>query len=78
MVKDIIRKFQAFGYADGFSVSAIEFNSWRMEKGKALIDSTPYKSAVGSLMYAMIGLRTDLGFAVGLVSMFMSKQGRDH
>ena len=28
----------------------------------------PYASAVGSLMYAMVGSRSDLGFAVGLIS----------
>ncbi|XP_048615745.1 secreted RxLR effector protein 161-like [Brassica napus] len=38
----------------------------------------PYASAVGSLMYAMVGSRPDLGFAVGYVCRFMSKPGREH
>lgn len=38
----------------------------------------PYSSAVGSLMYVMIGSRPDLGYAVGLISRFMSAPSRDH
>ena len=38
----------------------------------------PYASAVGSLMYAMVGSRPDLCFAVGLISRYMSKPGRIH
>ncbi|WZZ11285.1 hypothetical protein YC2023_097206 [Brassica napus] len=38
----------------------------------------PYASAVGSLMYAMVGSRPDLGFAVGLISRFMSHPSRAH
>uniref|UniRef100_A0A1J3I7B7 Retrovirus-related Pol polyprotein from transposon TNT 1-94 n=2 Tax=Noccaea caerulescens TaxID=107243 RepID=A0A1J3I7B7_NOCCA len=42
------------------------------------MEGTPYASAVGSLMYAMIGSRPDLAFAVGVISRFMSNPGRDH
>src|SRR5690606_1419300 len=42
------------------------------------MESVPYASAVGSLMYAMIGSRPDLAHAVGVVSRFMSKPGMDH
>lgn len=38
----------------------------------------PYFSAVGSLMYAMVGSRPDLAYAVGLVCRYMSKPGREH
>lgn len=31
----------------------------------------PYASAVGNLIYAMVGSRPDLGFAVGLISRSM-------
>jgi hypothetical protein len=37
-----------------------------------------YQSAVGSLMYLMIGTRADLAFAVGAVSQFMAAPGADH
>ena len=42
------------------------------------MNSIPYASAVGSLMYGMIGSRPDLAFAVGLVSRFMGRPGRVH
>lgn len=38
----------------------------------------PYSSAVGSLMYAMVGSRPDLAYAVGLVCRYMSKPGKEH
>ncbi|CAA7036548.1 unnamed protein product [Microthlaspi erraticum] len=42
------------------------------------MDNVPYASAVGSLMYAMIGSRPDLAYAVGVISRFMSSPSRDH
>ncbi|KAL9811953.1 putative RNA-directed DNA polymerase [Arabidopsis thaliana] len=41
-------------------------------------EKTPYASAVGSVMYSMIGTRPDLAYALGLVSRFMSKPGSMH
>jgi ATP-binding cassette subfamily B (MDR/TAP) protein 1 len=38
----------------------------------------PYKAAVGSLMYAMVGTRLDLAFAVSMVSQFMSRASPSH
>lgn len=38
----------------------------------------PYESAVGSLMYAMVCIRPDIAHAVGVLSRFMSKPGKDH
>jgi len=37
-----------------------------------------YESAVGSLMYAMLGTRPDLAYAVGLVSQFNHSPKREH
>ena len=45
---------------------------------KAQMDKVPYSSVVGSMMYAMIGTRPDLAYAVGVISRFMSKLGRKH
>ncbi|KAL2231740.1 UNVERIFIED_CONTAM: Retrovirus-related Pol polyprotein from transposon TNT 1-94 [Sesamum indicum] len=39
---------------------------------------TPYASAIGSLMYAMICTRPDIAHAVGVVSRFMSNPGVMH
>ena len=38
----------------------------------------PYKSAVGSLMYAMVATRPDIAFAVSAVSRFMADPGPTH
>lgn len=46
--------------------------------GAAKMEGIPYASAVGSLMYAMIGSRPDLAHAVGVVSRFMSKPSVEH
>src|ERR1700710_1370740 len=38
----------------------------------------PYRSAIGSLMYAMVCTRPDICYAVGLVARFQSNPGLDH
>eukprot|EP00253_Pinus_taeda_P036082 PITA_36082 len=38
----------------------------------------PYASAVGSFMYAMFCTRPDIAHAVGVLSRFMSKPGKEH
>jgi len=38
----------------------------------------PYASAVSSLMYAMVYTRPDIAHAVGVLSRFMSKPGKEH
>ena len=38
----------------------------------------PYASAVGSLMYEMVCTRPDISYAVGVLSKFMSKPGKEH
>lgn len=43
-----------------------------------LMFNVPYTSAVGSLMYAMVGTRPDIAHAVGVVSRFMGNPGRQH
>ena len=40
--------------------------------------NVPYMSAVGSLMYAMVGTRPDIAFAVGAVSRYASNPGDEH
>ena len=42
------------------------------------MESVPYASAIGSLMYAMVGTRPDIAHAVGVVSRFMANPGREH
>ena len=38
----------------------------------------PYASVVGSLMYAMVYTRPDIAHAMGVLSRFMSKPGKEH
>ena len=38
----------------------------------------PYASVVGSLMYAMVCTRPDIAHAVGVLSRYMSKLGKEH
>jgi hypothetical protein len=38
----------------------------------------PYASAFGILMYAMVYTRPDIAHAVGVLSKYMSKPGKDH
>jgi hypothetical protein len=38
----------------------------------------PYASAVGSLMYAMVCTRLNIAHAVGFLSRYMSKPGKEH
>jgi hypothetical protein len=38
----------------------------------------PYASAVGSLMYAMVCTRPNIAHAVGVLSRYMSKLGKEH
>ena len=45
---------------------------------KAEMMKIPYASAVGSLMYAMVCTRPDIGYAVGVVSRFMSNPDKEH
>ena len=38
----------------------------------------PYASVVGSLMYGMVCTRPDIAHAVGVLSRYMSKPGKEH
>ncbi|RVX07226.1 Retrovirus-related Pol polyprotein from transposon TNT 1-94 [Vitis vinifera] len=42
------------------------------------MSKVPYASAIGSLMYAMVCTRPDIAHAVGVVSRFMSRFGKQH
>jgi len=48
------------------------------EKESKEVDLELYQSAVGSLMYAMLGSRPDLAYAVGTVSQFNHAPGAEH
>ena len=45
---------------------------------KEKISKVPYATTVGSLMYAMMCIRSDICYAVGLVSRYQSNSGQKH
>ena len=48
------------------------------ESDKDDMKTVPYGSAVGAIMYAMVGTRPDIAFAVTALSQFCSNPGRKH
>ena len=50
----------------------------KQEQDEDYMKSIPYSSAVGSIMYAMIGTRPDLAYPVGIISRYMSQPAREH
>lgn len=50
----------------------------KTQEDKDFMENIPYRSAVGSIMYAMVSTRPDITHAVGVVSRFMSNPGKSH
>lgn len=48
------------------------------DKEKKDMESVPYASDIGSLMYAMEYTRPDLAHTVGVVSYYLSNPSREH
>ena len=60
----------------GVRLSAEQFPKTQEEEED--MSHVPYESAVNSLMYAMVCTRLDISHAVGVLSKFMSKLGKEH
>ena len=52
--------------------------SQKIEEERDHMSKVPYASAIGSLMYAMVCTRPDIAHAMGGVSRFMSRLGKQH
>ena len=84
--KYVTKVLQRFSMADAKPVGSTlptncKFSGKQSSKakvGKAEVIKIPYASVVGSLMYAMVCTRMNIGYAVGVVSQFMSNPRREH
>ena len=50
----------------------------KKEEERDHMSQVPYASAIGSLMYAMVCIRLDTAHAMGVVSRFTSRPGKQH
>jgi Reverse transcriptase (RNA-dependent DNA polymerase) len=48
------------------------------ERGKQAMSKIPYRQAIGSLIWAAVATRPDIGFAVSLHSQFLENPGGTH
>ena len=84
--KYVTKLLQRFNMADAKPVgSTLPTNcklsgkqSTKIKADKTEMIQIPYASTVGSLMYAMVCTRPDIGYAVGVVSRFMSNSVREN
>lgn len=79
-VKKVVSNFRMEGAKSSLTPMGAHFKLSAVKDKDEGIDTevVPYLSAVGSIMYAMVGSRPDLAYAVGLVSRFMSRPGEIH
>eukprot|EP00253_Pinus_taeda_P018728 PITA_18728 len=71
-----VEKYKARLVAKGVRLSAEQCPKKQEEEED--MSRVPYESAVGSLMYAMVCTRPDIAHAMGVLSRFMSKPGKEH
>eukprot|EP00253_Pinus_taeda_P007092 PITA_07092 len=63
---------------EGFAVKGMKELCPKTQEEEEDMSHVPYASAVGSLMYVMVCTRPDIAHAVGVLSIFMSKPGKEH
>ena len=62
--------------ANHFNLSSMQCP--KSDKKKNEMKSVPYASTIGSLIYVMVCTRTDITYAIGVVSRYLSNLGKDH
>eukprot|EP00253_Pinus_taeda_P022958 PITA_22958 len=63
---------------EGFAVKGKKELCPKTQEEEEDMSHVPYASSIGSLMYAMACIRPDIAHVVGILSMFMSKPGKEH
>ena len=82
-VKEVLERFgmedcKSIGTPLDTKVKLVKISDEEYDKDAPRMASVPYKSAVGSLMYAMVATRADLAFAISTVSQHMARPGWSH
>lgn len=82
-VEKVLKRFNMDGctpvstpFAGHFQLSSEDCPKSKEDRQR--MEKVPYKSAVGSLMYAMVCTRPDISYAAGVVSWFMSNPEPKH
>ena len=82
-IKEVLKRFnmeecKPIGTPLDVNVKLLKLSVEEFEAIEGEMEGVPYKSGVGSLMYAMVATRADLAFAVSIMSQFMSRTGPAH
>jgi hypothetical protein len=82
-IKEVLKRFnmeecKPIGTPLDVNAKLLKLSVEEFEALASEMEGVPYKSGVGSLMYAMVATRADLAFAVSMVSQFMSRAGPTH
>jgi len=67
---------ETFGMAECNTIGTPLDGGLQLVKANESDDALPYREAVGSLMYLMVGTRPSLAFAIGKLSRFVSCYGK--
>jgi len=69
---------EKFGMAECNTIGTPLEVGLQLVKADESDDALPYREAVGSLMFLMVGTRLELAFAIGKLSRFVSCYGKEH
>ncbi|KAL4029866.1 hypothetical protein IC575_008094 [Cucumis melo] len=82
----VIKLLEKYNMSDSKAVSTPLASHFRLSSSQCPVtkqeriemSNIPYCNAVGSIMYLMICTRPDLGYAMSMISRFMSNPGKEH
>lgn len=77
-IRDMLERFGMQDVKPAATPLEVNAKLKRLETEVKEMKDIPYRSAVGSLMYAMVGTRPDIAAAVGVVSRHLERPGLEH